>query len=624
MKRTIAKLFASYGILLEPHAVTHVLEQENPVGFARQLIPLLKSEHSGILSWANIRQTSESNGIGAFLKKKEVNMLTNTDGTNISAPISPSSKEPVTHILSKSSVGNVPKRVIVDAVEKNIDRKILDIPGNGTPTTSHWGASEGKPIDIQTAGRMELDTLTLSEFPDLISSNLTSKDNGAGITNIDIAHVKGYSPRFSKLEPKIEIVKDITGQSLCEGQKDDFFKFFNSRFSKMKEIIRRNPLVRNPLSIELVKKRGRFQVRGGDSTSVIGMVAKIRQAKSGEIYGFDIEDETGRLECRIGRNSGATVGKGLVLDETLAVMGKMARDNRDREVFYVDKIIHPNAPWGRPMDLAKEDTYAVFISDIHIGSNTFLEAQWIAFIKWLNGASSNNLDIVNRIKYLVINGDNVDGIGVHPNQKYDLAVKDIYEQYELLGKYLKMIPEHIEIVMLPGNHDAVRRTEPQPALQDEMMDSLKRNIRLVGNPSHFNLEGVKVLSYHGASIDDWITALNHLNYSNPLESMKEMMVRRHILPMYGMKTPLAPEKEDLLIIDPVPDIFITGHTHSFGVMVYRNTLLINGSTWQSQTDYQKMHNFNPIPAKVVAVNLHTLKHTSLDFMQCRPEPYTAG
>ena len=624
MKRAIAKLFASYGILLEPHAVSHVLEQENPVGFARRLIPLLKSEHSGILSWANIRQTSERNGLGAFLKKKEANVPTITDGTKIPGPIPPSSKEPVVHILSKSSVGNVPRRVIVDAVEKNSGRGIPDKTGNDAPATGHWGASEGKSIDIPAPGIVGPDTSTLSEFPDLISSNETSKDHGAGISKIDIGRVKGYSPRFSKIEPNIEIVKDISGQSLCEGKKEDFFTFFNSRFSKMKKIIRKNRQVGNPLSIELMKKRGRFQVRGGDSSSVIGMVAKIRQAKSGEIYGFDIEDETGRLECGIGRNSGATVGKGLVLDETLAVMGNMARNKRGREIFYVDKIIHPNAPWGRAMDLAKEDTYAIFISDIHIGSNTFLEDQWIAFIKWLNGAFSDNLDIVNRIKYLVINGDNVDGIGVYPNQKYDLAVKDIYEQYELLGKYLKMIPEHIEIVMIPGNHDAVRRTEPQPALQDDMLNSLSRNIRLVGNPSHFNLESVKVLAYHGASIDDWITALNHLNYSNPIESMKEMMVRRHILPMYGMKTPLAPEKEDLLIIDPVPDIFITGHTHSFGVMLYRNTLLINGSTWQSQTDYQKMHNFNPIPAKVVVVNLHTLKHTPLDFMQCRPDPYTAG
>ncbi|MFH1765605.1 MAG: zf-HC2 domain-containing protein, partial [Gemmatimonadota bacterium] len=81
----------------------------------------------------------------------------------------------------------------------------------------------------------------------------------------------------------------------------------------------------------------------------------------------------------------------------------------------------------------------------------------------------------------------------------------------------------------------------------------------------------------------------------------------------GTKTPLAPEKEDHMIIDPVPDIFLTGHTHSFGVEVYKKILLINGSTWQSQTDYQKMHNFDPDPAKATVVNLRTLRHKILDF-----------
>ena len=608
MKQAIAKLFASYGILLEPHAVSHVLEQENPVGFAKRLIPLLMGEHSGILSWANIHETSERNGLGAYINKKEVNILDKSGGMNIPGQISPEPKGPVSHVLSKSAVGTIPKSVIIEVVEKNADKDVFEEIGNVEPASERFESGMPTPPDL----------------PDRASLNPATKREKSKAIPGEISPVQGYSPKFLSVEPRAVVLKEITGQSLCEGKKEDFFTFFSSRFSKMKEIIRKNRQIGNPMSIELLKKRGRFQVSGGDTSSAIGMVAKIRRGKSGEIYGFDIEDETGRLSCGISRNSSGEIQKGLVLDETIAVIGKMRRSKWGKEIFYVDRIIPPGVPWGRKINHAKEDAYAVFISDIHAGSNTFLEEQWLAFIKWLNGAFSDNLEIVNRIKYLVINGDNVDGIGVYPNQKYDLAVKNIYEQYELLGKYLKMIPEHIEVIMIPGNHDAVRKAEPQPALPDEMIDSLNSNVRLAGNPSYFTLDGVTVLAYHGASIDDWIKALNHLNYSNPLESMKEMMIRRHILPMYGMKTPLAPEKDDLLIIDPIPDIFITGHTHSFGVMAYRNSLLINGSTWQSQTDYQKMHNFNPIPAKVVAVNLRTIRHTLLDFMRCLPDPYMGG
>ena len=68
-----------------------------------------------------------------------------------------------------------------------------------------------------------------------------------------------------------------------------------------------------------------------------------------------------------------------------------------------------------------------------------------------------------------------------------------------------------------------------------------------------------------------------------------------------------------MVIDRIPDIFVTGHVHSAGVKQYRDILLINASTWQSQTTYQKMLNFNPIPAKVPIVDLKSLHYKVIDF-----------
>jgi hypothetical protein len=81
--------------------------------------------------------------------------------------------------------------------------------------------------------------------------------------------------------------------------------------------------------------------------------------------------------------------------------------------------------------------------------------------------------------------------------------------------------------------------------------------------------------------------------------MKEMLKRRHLASMYGGKTPLAPEPRDMMVIDTVPDIFVTGHVHGAGLSHYKGVRLINASTWQSQTSFQKMHNFTPDPAKLV-------------------------
>jgi len=583
MKIEIAKLFASNGILLEPGAAEYVMEQPNPMGFVKELLPVLKQDNSCIVNCASLRSARKKNGISKVIEKGKKRQDLKDQTGSASGIVIPSS--------------------LADSIPRNVARRTPDFPNMETEAIGelHPGkGGEAFPIRL-VPGDAKVE-LRRDSFPE------------------DSENVQGYAPKYADVMPQVTVMRDITGESLCEGKKEDFFTYFLARFEKMKSILRRNSAVRNVMPINMVKKSGQYHHSGKEKVSVIGMVASIRMVKNDKRI-VTLEDETGRLKGLIGNDENDASNNGLVLDETVAFTGKMARD---RDLFYVDRIVQPGVQWGRQVNRADEEIYAAFISDIHAGSNTFLTEQWESFIKWLGGGFREQMDIVNRIKYLVISGDNVDGIGIYPKQKYDLAVADIYEQYHILGEYLKMIPGHIQVIMIPGNHDAVRRAEPQPAMMEEMTKYFPSNVTVLGNPSYFRLHGTIVLAYHGTSIDDWITALNHLNYTNPIEAMKEMLIRRHMLPMYGMKTPLAPEKEDHLIIDPIPDIFITGHTHSFGTLGYRNTLLINGSTWQSQTDYQKMHNFDPIPAKITAVNLNTLGHTVIDFMDSRPVLYTGG
>ena len=76
------------------------------------------------------------------------------------------------------------------------------------------------------------------------------------------------------------------------------------------------------------------------------------------------------------------------------------------------------------------------MADIHLGSNTFLHDDWARFIQWLNGnytLPGNNFDS-GRVKYIVVAGDIVDGIGVYPDQEAELEIADIYAQYEKLAQ----------------------------------------------------------------------------------------------------------------------------------------------------------------------------------------------
>ena len=212
--------------------------------------------------------------------------------------------------------------------------------------------------------------------------------------------------------------------------------------------------------------------------------------------------------------------------------------------------------------------------------------------------NSRQRDVAGRIKYIIIPGDVVDGIGIYPNQEKELLITNLYKQYDVLADYLSKIPDHISIIIQPGNHDAVRPAEPQPTFEKEIQNLFSANdITFVGNPCYFSIHDVEILSYHGQSLLDFSTNIHGLKYNEPVEIMKTMLKKHHLAPAYGGYTPLAPEHSDYMIIDKVPDIFVTGHVHLATIGEYRGVTLINASSWQSQTTYQKMLNFKPDSAK---------------------------
>jgi DNA polymerase II small subunit len=140
------------------------------------------------------------------------------------------------------------------------------------------------------------------------------------------------------------------------------------------------------------------------------------------------------------------------------------------------------------------------------------------------------------------------------------------------------------------------------------------NVKMLGNPAYLNLHGVNLLVYHGRSLDDIVAMIPGLSFTKPTLAMKILLKARHLAPIYGGRTPIAPEKEDHLVIEDLPDIFHAGHVHTVDVNTYRNTLLINSGTWQGQTCYQLNMGLNPTPGIVPIVNLATLEVTLRNFV----------
>ena len=396
-----------------------------------------------------------------------------------------------------------------------------------------------------------------------------------------------------------EVLVDITGNSTCSGTAADFARYFQDRFNRLRRLIAARQEMSGAMPIaSLAHKSG--------AVKTIGMVVERNPTSKGGVI-FGLEDASGTIKvlCMQGR-----APTDIVTDEVVGVVGKVSPNH---EVIYAEGIVRPEIPVRRTGHRTDRDLHVAFASDIHVGSNTFLDSQWDRFMDFLNGRLDSGNGMLDTLDYLVIPGDLVDGIGVYPNQREELLITDIYRQYDAFAELLKDVPDDIEVILMPGNHDAVRQAEPQPAIPKEIQKCFTGKVRFLGNPALVSIEGVRILAYHGRSIDDYVTSVQGCTYETPIFTMKEMLRRRHLAPVYGGRTPIAPEASDHLVIETIPDIFVTGHVHGAGAEAYRGTLLINASAWQSQTRYQKSMNFVPDPAKVPIVNLKDMSVKIMDF-----------
>ncbi len=397
----------------------------------------------------------------------------------------------------------------------------------------------------------------------------------------------------------VEIVGDMTGESTGTGAYKDFVTVFRDRLERLGSKLRGRVNHRPATSIA--------QMPGGGAVGMVGLVNDIRSTASGH-WLIELEDATGTFPWLVMKDREyADVVEELLCDEVLAMEGTLADDSG---IAFVDSLYFPDVPRTHQPSTADRHVQAALISDVHVGSQEFMHDAWTAFADWLHTEQAQH------VEYLLIAGDMVEGVGVYPNQDEELDIVDIYEQYEAFNEYLKLVPGDIEIVMIPGNHDAVRLAEPQPGFDETLRGIMSaHDAQIVSNPSMVTLEGVSILMYHGVSLDEVIAELpaEKASYEEPHKAMYQLLKKRHVAPQFGGHTRLAPEERDYLVMEEVPDIFHTGHVHKLGFGKYHNVLAINSGCWQSQTDFQKSVNIDPDAGFAPIVDLDTLNVTVQKF-----------
>lgn len=400
----------------------------------------------------------------------------------------------------------------------------------------------------------------------------------------------------------MEVLSDPTQAIAPAEGAEGFGRLFRDRYHRLFSIVKERLDTKGSTTVSATKN-----LAPGKKTKVAGLLSD-RSSRRGAVE-LRVDDPTGTLKvvCR-----DALVEKA-GLEAPLDGMVVLEVSKSKSGQLFADSVVLPDVPGRRPVS-SSHRVYAVLLSDLHIGSRMFLVDDFTRHLQWLNGELGDK-DIVGRIKYIVIAGDLVDGVGVYPGQEFQLAERDPKKQYEMASELLGRVPGHIQIVLSPGNHDAVRQALPQPAVAVDMAESLYAmdNVRWVGDPAYVKLHGVTFLIYHGKSLDDVIATTPNLAYDRPTDAMKLLLRARHLAPTYGKRTALSPEPRDYMVVDQVPDVFHVGHVHTYGELSYRGTLLLNSGTWQAQTNFQSNMGLEPTPSIVPVVDLSTLKVTRRNF-----------
>ena len=197
-----------------------------------------------------------------------------------------------------------------------------------------------------------------------------------------------FSMHASDASSDITVHYDITGNSTTEGKMTDISACFNDRLTSIRKLIVQNSnLPRKHQEISrLIAEYSRYQ--GYENKAVaIGLVNEPRYTKNGHLM-WGLEDETGEMTCLLTKRSGddrdraheQILEAGLMPDDVMGVSGTFSQTG---DIFYVDDLHFPLESKHQKSS-SEEGVSVAFLSDIHVGSKTFLEAQWHKMVRWFH------------------------------------------------------------------------------------------------------------------------------------------------------------------------------------------------------------------------------------------------
>ncbi|MFQ6072740.1 MAG: OB-fold nucleic acid binding domain-containing protein, partial [Methanosarcinales archaeon] len=203
---------------------------------------------------------------------------------------------------------------------------------------------------------------------DIINRVIKSLDDSVLV--VDVNHIQREIKEVDEVE--VNILSDISEQSTCIGEYEEFVQYFRNRYSKLSEMIRARISAR---PIESINRKNRNMEYG--EISIIGMVSEIKTTAKGHKL-IELEDPTGRFPVLVLKKDNKLFEQSnhIVLDEVIGVTGSLTNKN---DLLIANNIIWPDLPnprkdkQNKDQNKNKNKGKAILISDLHVGSNTFLE-----------------------------------------------------------------------------------------------------------------------------------------------------------------------------------------------------------------------------------------------------------
>ncbi len=603
--REILLALAQTGINLSPGAFRVLMATPQPKETLSQLV-------INYFTSKFARKTLSEEDVGEILKSSPLQIAHSTQPVSIKSGSLPRQGKgfaiPVTNGDALESKSQAPKSQVAPAPPPT--------PSNSPKTLK----LPIKPAPSQVSLAPLLNNSDLQSIPGAVDNfepkleQLTTEMKQDLLSDRSLGGVGSWKPLAREYSPDIKVISDPTKDLFTNGEIDDFMKVFLNRYEKLRKILLQRRDANDAIPISEVRN-----LKSDQEVKVIGMVVDKRQTKTHNTL-IELEDPTGRITSLVSQNKPEMFAllANLMQDQVICVSGLLRIGEGRSRMIMVNEFFWPDVPLNFRPNHTDDRVCAMCVSDLHVGSKEFIRPLWDRMVEFLHGRIGNERQrqLAGEVKYVLIAGDAIDGIGVYPSQESDLIIDSIQKQYGVLEQMLQSLPDYIQVIYIPGNHEPVRNALPMPAIPKKYVGDLQShlNVMCLGNPAMVAVHGVKALLFHGDSFLDFSMNVPTVSVDHPETAMVECLRGRHLAPSFGKKTELAPAPIDWLVVDEIPDFLHTGHIHINGLGKYRNVLCVGSGCFEAQTDYMKSLGIVPTPGKPIIVRLYSpeLQPTQLE------------